>query len=45
MIQYWLVWMRSAAIERHRFLNRTFENSCPRKWAAHMLVVRMVYGW
>jgi hypothetical protein len=37
--------MRAAAIERHRFLNVHFEDSCPKKWAAHMAIVRAFYGW
>jgi hypothetical protein len=36
--------MREAAIERHRFLNRTFEGSNPAMWALHMRVVKSVYG-
>jgi hypothetical protein len=37
--------MRAAAIERHRFLNVHFEDSCPKKWATHMAIVRAFYGW
>lgn len=37
-----LIWhaMRSAAIERHRFLK-----DCPTKWAVHMQIVRKFYGY
>ena len=43
----WSAWrdMRTAAIERHRFLNRVFERSCPVCWAGHMAIVRGFYGW
>jgi hypothetical protein len=42
-----LIWnlMRNAAIARHRYLNFMFEASCPIKWAAHMRIVRWVYGY
>jgi hypothetical protein len=42
-----VVWdlMRDAAIDRHRFLNIHFEDSCPKKWAIHMAIVRAFYGW
>lgn len=41
------VWaiMRDAAIDRHRFLNVTFEGSCPIKWEDHMRIVRGFYGY
>jgi hypothetical protein len=37
--------MRTAAIARHLYLNQMFENSCPKKWALHMAVVRGFYGY
>jgi hypothetical protein len=42
-----LLWdlMRTAAIARHRFLNQHFENSCPKKWALHMMIVKGFYGY
>lgn len=37
--------MRTAAIERHRYLNVKYENSCPKLWAMHMAVVKGFYGY
>lgn len=36
---------REAAIERHKVVHKVFEGGDPSKWAAHMAVIRAVYGW
>lgn len=37
--------MRTAAIERHRYLNVKYEKSNPITWEWHMAIVRGFYGY
>lgn len=42
-----MIWgtLRTAAIVRHRIWWRTFEESDPKLWPAHMAMIRAVYGY
>jgi hypothetical protein len=41
---FWLM-MRQAAVQRHWWLNQVFEGGCPYRWARHLAMIRIVYGW